>query len=65
MTVDTERLQRLLGDDDLRWLLTRVRQRVERGQALHGQVTLNGVSRSAEPWSGCLAAGWVAVGRSQ
>jgi uncharacterized protein (TIGR02679 family) len=35
------RLVRLLGSPDLRWLVDRVRRRAERGQPLHGPVTLS------------------------
>lgn len=39
-TVDVERLGRLLGDPELRWLIARVRRRLELGQPLEGSVTL-------------------------
>jgi uncharacterized protein (TIGR02679 family) len=38
---DTERLGRLLGDPGLAWLLERARQRMARGRALIGPVTLS------------------------
>ncbi len=40
MTADHERLARLLGGPDLRWLVDRVRDRLERGGAAMGTVTL-------------------------
>jgi uncharacterized protein (TIGR02679 family) len=39
--VDPERLNRLLGDPSLAWLVDRVRRRMERGQPLVGSVTRN------------------------
>jgi uncharacterized protein (TIGR02679 family) len=36
--VDGERLNRLLGDPELAWVLERVRRRIERGQPLEGTV---------------------------
>ncbi|MDN5750744.1 MAG: TIGR02679 family protein [Pseudonocardia sp.] len=39
-----DRLARLLGPPELRWLVQRVRRRAERGQPLHGTVTLSGAS---------------------
>jgi uncharacterized protein (TIGR02679 family) len=41
--VDRERLNRLLGDPDLAWVLDRLRRRIERGQPTHGTI----VRRSA------------------
>ncbi|MDT0304851.1 TIGR02679 family protein [Streptomonospora wellingtoniae] len=38
--VDRERLHRLLGGEDTRWLVDRVRSRIARGRALTGTVTL-------------------------
>ncbi|MFR9673311.1 TIGR02679 family protein [Streptomyces sp. TR06-5] len=38
--VDTERLQRLLGDPGLAWLLDRLRRRLAQGRGLTGTVTL-------------------------
>jgi uncharacterized protein (TIGR02679 family) len=38
--VDRDRLERLLGGEDLRWLVERVRWRLERGRGLDGSVTL-------------------------
>ncbi|MEV0052515.1 TIGR02679 family protein [Saccharopolyspora shandongensis] len=38
--MDRDRLRRLLGDPELAWLVNRVRARMERGQPLHGSVTL-------------------------
>jgi uncharacterized protein (TIGR02679 family) len=40
VTVDHERLARLLGGDDVRWLVDRVRDRLERGGMATGTVTL-------------------------
>ncbi len=40
MSVDRERLTRLLGDPDLGWLLERARRRLELGESLIGTVTL-------------------------
>lgn len=40
MTVEDERLRRLLGDPELAWLLSRARRRIELGQPLDGVVTL-------------------------
>jgi uncharacterized protein (TIGR02679 family) len=39
-TVDTERLRRLLGGADTRWVLDRVRSRIERGRPLTGPISL-------------------------
>jgi uncharacterized protein (TIGR02679 family) len=39
--VDRARLTRLLGGDDLAWLVRRVRRRLERGEELSGTVTLS------------------------
>jgi uncharacterized protein (TIGR02679 family) len=44
MEVNRDRLARLLGADDLRWLVDRVRWRLERGRDLDGSVTLTGAS---------------------
>ncbi|HYU86015.1 MAG TPA: TIGR02679 family protein [Kribbellaceae bacterium] len=38
--IDTERLVRLLGGEDLDWLVARVRRRLERGESLDTSVTL-------------------------
>jgi uncharacterized protein (TIGR02679 family) len=38
--LDLERLHRLLGDEELRWLVERIRTRLERGLALDGTVAL-------------------------
>jgi uncharacterized protein (TIGR02679 family) len=38
--VDAERLRRLLGADDTRWVLERVRARIERGRPLTGTISL-------------------------
>lgn len=38
--MDHDRLRRLLGDPELGWLVNRARTRMERGQPLHGTVTL-------------------------
>jgi uncharacterized protein (TIGR02679 family) len=43
--VDRERLNRLLGDPDLAWVVDRVRRRIELGQPLHGTIA----RRSASP----------------
>ncbi|WP_344103464.1 TIGR02679 family protein [Nocardiopsis rhodophaea] len=40
-TVDIQRLERLLGHPDLRWLVERVRLRLERGEELAGVITLS------------------------
>ena len=40
MSSDAARLQRLLGHDDLRWIVQRSRQRLERGLALQGPIVL-------------------------
>src|SRR6266511_1963270 len=40
MSTDAARLQRLLGHDDLRWLVQRSRRRLERGLALQGPIVL-------------------------
>jgi uncharacterized protein (TIGR02679 family) len=40
--VDSERLERLLGAEELRWMVERVRWRLERGRSLDGSVTLAG-----------------------
>lgn len=40
----SDRLRRLLGDDDVAWLVARVRKRLERGQSLDTTVTLTGAS---------------------
>jgi uncharacterized protein (TIGR02679 family) len=48
--IDEVRLRRLLGSEDLAWLVLRVRQRMERGQLLDTSVTLpeaTGSQRSA------------------
>src|SRR5258708_37229970 len=39
-TVDVSRLRRLLGGEETRWLVERVRSRLERGRALVGSVSL-------------------------
>jgi uncharacterized protein (TIGR02679 family) len=44
--VDLDRLRRLLGGADLRWLVERVRARLERGLLLDGAVTLVGASEA-------------------
>lgn len=44
--VDNERLQTLLGGDDLAWLRARVRQRVEQGATITGTVRLTDPSRA-------------------
>lgn len=41
---DLERLRRLLGAEELRWLVERVRARLERGRSLEGTVTLEGAT---------------------
>jgi uncharacterized protein (TIGR02679 family) len=41
---DRDRLSRLLGGDDLRWLLDRVRRRLERGESLDTSVILTGAT---------------------
>jgi uncharacterized protein (TIGR02679 family) len=42
--IDEQRLKRLLGGPDLKWVLDRARRRVELGQPLTGTVVLNGAS---------------------
>lgn len=37
--VDAERLNRLLGDPELAWVVQRVRRRMQRGHSLEGQIT--------------------------
>lgn len=44
MSVDQDRLARLLGGDDLAWLVRRARRRMERGESLNTSVTLTGAS---------------------
>jgi uncharacterized protein (TIGR02679 family) len=44
--VDLARLQRLLGGADLRWLVERVRARLERGMPLDGTVILEGATEA-------------------
>jgi uncharacterized protein (TIGR02679 family) len=44
--VDLDRLQRLLGGDELRWLVERARARLERGLPLDGTVTLEGATEA-------------------
>jgi uncharacterized protein (TIGR02679 family) len=44
--VDLDRLRRLLGDAELRWLVERVRTRLERGMPLDGTVTLEGATET-------------------
>jgi uncharacterized protein (TIGR02679 family) len=46
MTVDTDRVQRLLGQDDLSWIVERARRRLERGLPLQGPVVLPGASQA-------------------
>jgi uncharacterized protein (TIGR02679 family) len=41
---DLERLQRLLGGEELRWLVERARARLQRGRPLDGTVTLESAS---------------------
>lgn len=41
---DQQRLRRLLGGDDLAWLVARTRRRLERGQSLDTTVTLGGAT---------------------
>lgn len=41
---DPDKLRRLLGDNDLAWLVARARQRMERGQPLDATVTLSGAT---------------------
>ncbi|WP_395109996.1 TIGR02679 family protein [Actinomadura sp. SCN-SB] len=43
---DIDRLRRLLGGPDTSWLVKRIRQRLERGRALTGTVTLTGSTAS-------------------
>ncbi|MGO9751505.1 MAG: TIGR02679 family protein [Solirubrobacteraceae bacterium] len=44
--VDHERLNRLLGDPELAWVLDRARRRMGRGQPLVGSVTRNSATRA-------------------
>ncbi len=44
VSIDHERLTRLLGGDDLAWLVQRARRRMERGKPLTKSVTLSGAS---------------------
>ena len=46
---DLERLHRLLGDEELHWLVERIRTRLERGLALDGTVALEPATRGAAP----------------
>jgi uncharacterized protein (TIGR02679 family) len=43
---DLERLRRLLGGEELRWLVERARVRLERGRPLDGTVTLEGATEA-------------------
>jgi uncharacterized protein (TIGR02679 family) len=43
---DLERLRRLLGGEQLRWLVERARARLERGRPLDGTVTLEGATEA-------------------
>ena len=43
-TVDIDRLRRLLGGDETRWLIERVRGRLARGRAVAGSVSLAGAT---------------------
>ena len=40
MTTDRERLRRLLGDEQLGWLVARIRRKLSRGEPLSGAITL-------------------------
>ncbi|WP_319042520.1 TIGR02679 family protein [Kribbella solani] len=44
--IDEARLQRLLGAEDLAWLVARIRQRLQRGQSLDTTVTLSDATAS-------------------
>ncbi len=44
--IDEGRLQRLLGAEDLAWLVARIRQRLQRGQSLDTTVTLSDATAS-------------------
>jgi uncharacterized protein (TIGR02679 family) len=44
VTTDHERLRRLLGDEQLGWLVERIRRRLSRGEPLTGVVTLGGAT---------------------
>jgi uncharacterized protein (TIGR02679 family) len=44
--VDLDRLRRLLGGEELRWLVKRVRARLQRGLPLDGTVTLEGTTEA-------------------
>ncbi len=46
MTVDAERLRRLLGADDLRWLVDRIGSQLAQGRPLTGSVTLSGATEA-------------------
>jgi uncharacterized protein (TIGR02679 family) len=44
MTTDHERLRRLLGDEQLGWLVERIQRRLSRGEPIAGVVTLSGAT---------------------
>jgi uncharacterized protein (TIGR02679 family) len=44
--VDLERLRRLLGGEELHWLVERIRMRLERGRPLDGTVTLDSATQA-------------------
>ena len=44
--VELDRLRRLLGGEELRWLVERARARLERGVPLDGTVTLEGATEA-------------------
>lgn len=46
VSVNPERIQRLLGQDDLRWIVQRSRRRLERGLTLEGPIILPHASQS-------------------
>jgi uncharacterized protein (TIGR02679 family) len=61
---DEQRLRRLLGGDDLGWLLYRVRRRLELGRPLTGQVTLTGANAGQRRAVGRLLGRRMGTGRS-
>lgn len=61
---DEQRLRRLLGGDDLAWLLDRVRRRLELGRPLTGPVTLTAASPDQRRAVGRLLGRRAGTGRS-
>lgn len=54
MSVDTDRLQRLLGHEDLSWIVERARRRLERGLPLQGPIVLACASQGQRRAVECL-----------